>query len=183
MREETGEDGTITRKLVYIGNTYSANIPEEKYRRRKVLFALLSACCVLLFLLANLQNTQSNIAGILPAFGIIAVIPLFVQCYGCICGLWKKRVMTRTDYVEHSMMVKFGGFLTAALACLNFVWHSVFLIDTALPDSRGKEALVTVFWLAIAAVSLFLWITELRTEYVVRNRYGTVIHQEHFKRR
>ena len=87
MQETVDQDGKTERKLVYIGNTWSACLPVEKYRRKKVVSAVLSACCVLLFLLANLQNTKSNIEGILPAFGIIVVIPLFVLCYGGIGGL------------------------------------------------------------------------------------------------
>ena len=103
MQETVDQDGKTERKLVYIGNTWSACLPVEKYRRKKVVSAVLSACCVLLFLLANLQNTKSNIEGILPAFGIIVVIPLFVLCYGGSGGLWKKSIMTRAEYVESSM--------------------------------------------------------------------------------
>ena len=182
MQETVDQDGKTERKLVYIGNTWSACLPVEKYRRKKVVSAVLSACCVLLFLLANLQNTKSNIEGILPAFGIIVVIPLFVLCYGGIGGLWKKSIMTRAEYVESSMTIKFGGFFTAALAILNFVWHAIFLMKSASPEMGGLEGVVTVLWLVMSGLALFLWIAELQTKYVVRNQYGAVIHREHFTR-
>lgn len=183
IQEKPDETGKMSRQLVYVGDTYSVCLPEEKYRKRKKIFAILSALCAALFPVVNLQNTESNIVGILPAFGVIVVIPLFVLCYGCICGLWKKPVMTRGDYVEHSMMVKFGGFLTAALGLLNTVWHGSFLIGSALPESRGKELFVTVLWFILTVISALLWVTEFRTEYIIRNKYGAVVHQEHFKRR
>lgn len=182
MQETVGKDGKTERKMVYIGNTWSVCLPAEKYRKKKAVSAVLSVCCALFFLLANLQDTRSNIEGMLPAFGIIVVIPLFVLCYGCICGLWKKSVMTRADYVEYSMAIKFGGFFTTVLAALNFVWHGIFLVKSASPESRGMEGTVTVLWLVLFASSLFLWVAELRTEYVVRNRYGAVIHREHFRK-
>lgn len=183
IREIEDQEGKIKRELVYIGNTYCVSMTEKKYRRKKLLSAWTSVCCMALFLLANLQDTQSNIEGALPAFGVIAVIPLFVLCCGCVCGLWKKKIMTRADYAETSMMVKFGGFFTAALAGLNFVWHGIFLVKTASSQDMGKEAAVAAFWLAMLGLSLGLWIAEMRTEYVIRNRYGAVIHQEHWKRR
>ncbi|MCI9297151.1 MAG: hypothetical protein HFI10_06860 [Lachnospiraceae bacterium] len=183
MQENFGKDGNIKRELIYIGNTYSAAMPEKRWRRKKAVFAVLSICCIVLFLAANLQDTRSNIVGILPAFGVIVVIPLFVLCCGCICGIRKKQTMTRAEFVEYSMMIRFGGFLTTVLGCLNFLWHGKFLMRDALPGGLGKEAAVIVMWLLLTLLGGFLWIAEMRTEYIVRNRYGTVLHQEHLRRK
>lgn len=183
IKESAGENGERKRKLIYIGDTYSANMSEKDWRRKKVVSAVLALCCTALFLLANLQSTQSNIEGILPAFGVIVVIPLFGLVYGCVCGLWKKRVMRRSEHAEHSMMIKFGGFFAAALGLFNFVWHGIFLFRRALPENEGAEAAVTILWLIFTVIAAGLWVLELRTEYIVRNRYGTVLHKEHFKRR
>lgn len=177
-------DGTGRKELVYIGNTYNVDIPLEKHTRQKRMFVIMAVISVLLFLTAMLQNVESNRAGaVTAALGIVTVIPLFVTCYGCVISLFKKECMTRSEYIESSMFIKFGSFLTAFLSYVEFVWRVVSGIGRIRSEFFRLEIAVMAIWLCMGMIMSLIWVMEIRTKYVVQNRYGGIIHQEHFKRR
>ena len=175
--------GRPRQELVYIGNTYTALMPEAALRRRKRVRLILAVLCAAAFVAANNVNVASNRRGVLAALGILIVIPLFLVCYSCVCGLRKPQTLRRTEYIETSMFLKFGSFFSGVLGVVLLVWHGVYAARNALPGELGGEVFVTAAWGVLAGCCVFLWITELRTEYRVRNREGNVIHKEHFKRR
>lgn len=172
------------REFVYIGNTYSADIPEKRHKKQKQIFAIMAAVEVLLFFITTMQNVESNRAGAATAtFGIVTVIPLFATCYGCIISLFKKDCMTRADYIESSMFIKFGAFFVACLSYMEFVWRIALILNGSRSEMAGMEIVVAVMWLLMGIIISFIWVTEVRTKYVIHNRYGGIIHQEHFKKR
>ena len=73
--------GRAKRNLVYIGDTYTALVPDAVFRRRKWSFLLLAVLCAGIFVGANSVNVSSNREGVLAALGVLAVIPLFLVCY------------------------------------------------------------------------------------------------------
>ena len=174
--------GRAKRNLVYIGDTYTALVPDAVFRRRKWSFLLLAVLCAGIFVGANSVNVSSNREGVLAALGVLAVIPLFLVCYACVYRLCKPPTLQRMEYIEASMFLKFGGFLLALLGIVLFVWHGVFSLRHALPSEVGRELSVTAAWGLMAGSARYLWIAELTTEYCQRNREGAVIHREHFKR-
>ena len=171
--------GRAKRNLVYIGDTYTALVPDAVFRRRKWSFLLLAVLCAGIFVGANSVNVSSNREGVLAALGVLAVI---LVCYACVYRLCKPPTLQRMEYIEASMFLKFGGFLLALLGIVLFVWHGVFSLRHALPSEVGRELSVTAAWGLMAGSAIYLWIAELTTEYCQRNREGAVIHREHFKR-
>lgn len=182
VKTELNSKGKPKRKLVYIGDTYTALVPETVFRRRKITFLLTSILCALVFVSANCVNVSSNRQGLLAALGILIVIPLFLVCYACICRLRKARSLRRGEYIETSMFLKFGSFFTAALGLVLFLWHGIFVLRSALPSELSKELFVTCAWGILAGCSVYLWVAEITTEYRQHNREGNTIQKEHFKR-
>ena len=138
--------GRAKRNLVYIGDTYTALVPDAVFRRRKWSFLLLAVLCAGIFVGANSVNVSSNREGVLAALGVLAVIPLFLVCYACVYRLCKPPTLQRMEYIEASMFLKFGGFLLALLGIVLFVWHGVFSLRHALPSEMGRELSVTAAW-------------------------------------
>ena len=170
------------RTLVYIGNTYTADIPEIKYIKRKRLFAVMLLICVVLFAVANLQPVESNMGGPIASIGVITVLPLFLACYGCISGIFKKMTMTRGDYIENSMFIKFGAFFVAIIGYVECVWRIIF-INSGSSNRLDGELTVLALWLLTGIIASAVWGMEISTKYIVRNRYGSIIQQEHFRKR
>lgn len=182
VRTVLGSNGKTKREFIYIGDTFTALVPEPVYRRRKKLGFALSLLCAAIFLVANSVNVASNRQGVLAALGILIVIPLFLVCYSCACRLRKGLTLQRTEYVETSMFLKFGAFFAGVLGIVLFVWHGVWALGSTLPGERGGEIFVTLAWGVLAACAVYLWIREVTTEYRQRNREGNVIQKEHFRR-
>ncbi len=182
VRTVLGKNGKPKREYHYIGDTYTAQLTGEAWRRRKGVFLALAALCAAVFVGANSVNVASNRQGVLAALGILIVIPLFLVCYACVYRLRKGAALQRTEYIEISMFLKFGGCFTGLLGCALFVWHAAFALTGAQPGEVAGEWGVTAAWGALAASGLYLWIAELRTRYCRRNREGNVIQHEHFKR-
>lgn len=182
VRTVLGKNGKPKRELIYIGDTFTALVPEPVYQRRKKLFFALAILCAVIFVAANGVNVSSNRQGLLAGLGILMVIPLFLVCYSCACRLRKGLTLQRAEYVETSMFLKFGAFFAAVLGIVLFVWHGIWALGSALPGERGGEVFVTLAWGILAACSVYLWIREVTTEYRQRNREGNVIQKQHFKR-
>lgn len=176
-----GTDGN-GRVLVYIGNTYTADMPKARYIKRRRIFAAMMLLCVVLFAAAGLLPVESNMKGPMASFNILVVLPLFLGCYGAIAGMFKKITLTRGDFLESSMFLKFGAFLAGLLAFVEGIWHIFFIIGGSAGDFAG-ELWVAVLWLIIGSLEAAVWAMELSTKYIVRNRYGSIIHQDHFKKR
>lgn len=177
-----GKNGKSKRQLVYIGDTYTPQLSEGTFRLRKKLFFALALVCAAMFVLSNGINVASNRYGLLAALGVLEVIPLFLVVYSCIYRLRKPQTLQRTEYVEASMFLKFGAFFSSLLGSVLFVWHLVFALGNALPQEAAGEALVCTGWGVMAGCSIYLWIAELRTAYIQRDRDGEIVRREHFKR-
>lgn len=182
VRTVLGKNGKTKRELIYIGDTYTAQVSDQVYQRRKWVFLALATLCAAVFVGANSVNVASNRQGMLAALGILIVIPLFLVCYACVCRLRKPRTLQRMQYIETSMFLKFGAFFSGLLGLGLFVWHSVFALVGAQPGELAGEAFVAAAWGVLAGSCIYLWIAELRTEYRQCNREGNVIRKEHFKR-
>lgn len=182
VRTVLGKNGKPKRELIYIGDTFTALVPEPLYQRRKKLFFALAILCAVIFVAANGVNVSSNRQGVLAGLGILMVIPLFLVCYSCACRLRKGLTLQRMEYVETSMFLKFGAFFAGVLGIVLFVWHGVWTLGSALPGERGGEVFVTLAWGILAASTVYLWIREVTTEYRQCNREGNVIQKQHFKR-
>lgn len=182
IRTVLGKNGKPKREYLYIGDTYTAQLADGAWRRRKGVFFALAALCAVVFVGANSVNVASNRQGVLAALGILIVIPLFLVCYACVYRMRKGRALRRTEYIEASMFLKFGACFASALGCVLFFWHAAFALTEARPGEVASEWCVTAAWGALAASSLYLWIAELQTRYCHRNREGNVIQHEHFKR-
>ena len=156
--------GRAKRNLVYIGDTYTALVPDAVFRRRKWSVLRLAVLCAGILVGANRVNVSSNREGVLAALGVLAVIPLFLVCYACVYRLCKPPTLQRMEYIEASMFLKFGGFLLALLGIVLFVWHGVFSLRHALPSEMGRELSVTAAWGLMAGSAMYLWIAALQTE-------------------
>lgn len=182
VRTVLGKTGKPKREYLYIGDTYTAQLTEDVWRRRKKVFFALASFCAVVFIGANSINVASNRRGVLAALGILIVIPLFLVCYACVYRLRKSGTLRRTEYIEVSMFLKFGACFTSVLGFMLFVWHAAIAMSGIRLGETVGEWCVTVAWGAVAASSLYLWIVELRTHYCHRNREGNIIQNEHFKR-
>lgn len=180
-REIPGGDGK--KELVYNGNTWQIQLPYEKQKKRKILFVAMATVCIVLFAAITLQNVESNREGAIASISIATVIPMFVLTYGCLYGLAQKETMTEAQHMESVMFIRFGSFFTAFMGCLEGIWHIIALRGGALTENPSMEAVLTCGWFAIAVVATILWVLEMRTKYVVRNKYGGIMHQTHLKRR
>lgn len=182
VRTVLGANGKPRREFIYIGDTFTALVPEPAYQRRKRRYFALALLCAVIFVAANSVNVSSNRQGLLGGLGILMVIPLFLVVYSCACRLRKGITLQRTEYVETSMFLKFGAFFAGGLGIVLFVWHGVHTLGSALPGEQGGELFVTLAWGVLAASAVYLWIREVTTEYRQRNREGNVIQKQHFRR-
>lgn len=175
--------GAGKKELVYNGNTWQIQFPPEKLKKRKILFIAMAAVCIALFVAITLQNVESNREGAIASISIATVIPMFVLVYGCLYSLTQKETMTKMQHMESVMLIRFGSFFTAFMGYLEGIWHIIALKGGALTENSVIEAVLACGWCAIGVVATVLWVIEMRTKYVVRNKYGGIIHQTHFKRR
>jgi len=143
----------------------------------------MAAVCIALFAAITLQNAESNREGAIASISIATVIPMFVLAYGCLYSLAQKETMTKMQYMESVMLIRFGSFFTAFMGYLEGIWHIIALKGGALTENPGMEAVLACGWSAIGVAATVLWVIEMRTKYVVRSKYGGIIHQTHFKRR
>ena len=60
VRTVLGKNGKPKRELIYIGDTFTALVPEPLYQRRKKLFFALAILCAVIFVAANGVNVSSN---------------------------------------------------------------------------------------------------------------------------
>ena len=85
VRTVLGANGKPRREFIYIGDTFTALVPEPVYQRRKRRYFALALLCTVIFVAANSVNVSSNRQGLLGGLGILMVIPLFLVVYSCAC--------------------------------------------------------------------------------------------------
>lgn len=180
-KKTPGGDGK--KELVYNGNTWQIQLSPKKLKRRKILFVSMAAVGIALFVAITLQNVESNREGAIASVSIATVIPMFVLVYGCLYSLVQKETMTKMQHMESVMLIKFGAFFTAFMGYLEGIWHIIALKGGVLTENPGMEAVLACGWCAIGVIMTVLWVIEMQTKYVVRNKYGAIIDQTHFSRR
>ena len=107
VEERIDEKGRRKKVLIYKGNTWTMQVPEETLRRRKIVFLVLALLMAGAGVAGNLQNVAGNRGGIAAAAGIISFIPMFLVLYSCIYSLiLKTPVLQRAQYRETSLYLK-----------------------------------------------------------------------------
>lgn len=183
IQESIDEKGRKKKVLIYKGNTWTMQVPEEKLPRRKIIFLMLTLVMVGLSVFANLQNVAGNRSGIAAGAGLIFFVAAFFMGYSCIYSLiLKTPVLQRAQYRETSIYLKIGSAAAAVLALTAMVTHIVIAAIGEIPGERGGEILAAALWLAAGGIAAVLFFWEMKTEYVQKRNDGTVVRKEHFRR-
>lgn len=183
IQESIDEKGRKRKILIYKGNTWTIQVPEEKLPRRKIIFLVLTLVMVGLSVFANLQNVAGNRSGIAAAAGLLFFVAAFFTGYSCIYSLiLKTPVLQRAQYRETSIYLKIGSAAAAVLALTAMVTHIVIAAIGEIPGERGGEILAAALWLAAGGIAVVLFFWEMKTEYVEKRNDGTVVRKEHFRR-
>ena len=183
VEERIDEKGRRKKVLIYKGNTWTMQVPEETLRRRKIVFLVLALLMAGAGVAGNLQNVAGNRGGIAAAAGIISFIPMFLVLYSCIYSLiLKTPVLQRAQYRETSLYLKIGTAAAGLFGLTAMIGHIVTALIGAVPEERGLEIVSAALWALSVIAAAVLFILEMRTEYVEKRNDGTIVRKERFRR-
>ena len=177
------EKGRKKRILIYKGNTFEMEVPEETLLRRKIVVLAFTLVMIGTGIAGNLLNVSGNRAGVPAAAGLMAFVPMFFVLYSAIYSLiLRTTTLQRAQYRETSLFMKVGAGAVVIFALIAMVGHIVVAFIGEIPEERGGELLSAGLWCVTVILAAVLFLLEMKTKYTERRNDGTIVRKEHFRR-
>lgn len=170
--DELDENGKVKQVLRYFGDTYARDLPPAQRTKQKRLFLTMAVLADAAYLLASTRNIAGTRGGPSAGFTLGMLIPLFFLTAGSVNNALAKPEMTRNEYNETTLFLRFGGAVSAVLGAVLAVWQAVLAAQGG--GAEMVPAVLCVCGLAAAAAAAGVaYGSEKETKYTVTRGMGT----------
>lgn len=134
--ETTLQGGKARRVYVYKGDMYAREVSPQARARERIVYLLLAFPAGGLLVAAMLQPTPANLAGVVAAVSILALIPAFCTAEGAVEAFFRKGDLKKGNYQERLLMLRV---MPAAGAVLELVMAAGVLVWRGMPSGNAGQ--------------------------------------------
>ena len=163
VKKETGKNGRTRRVYTYVGDYAAWNIPDEKLKKTKSLYAGGGIAIALLYIWKSLQGVPLNSSGIVGAITLLSLAALIALAIGIWQFVMSKKEMYLRDCKETKTLVTAGSMAYFILQLGGCVAGIVFLI---LEGASFLSILVVIAGVVSAFLAYVIFSSQVRISYL-----------------
>lgn len=162
--ETTLQGGKARRVYVYKGDMYAREVSPQARARERIAYLLLAFPAGGLLVAAMLQPTPANLAGVVAAVSILALIPAFCTAEGAVEAFFRKGDLKKGNYQERLLMLRV---MPAAGTALELVMAAGYLYGAACRQATPANLAALACVLGAAACHAAIAAREFYVKYRV----------------
>ena len=155
------------RQMVYIGETYTWDLPLKEQKKQCLWFTLISVLCGGIHLFGAVQALPSNSTSVVGVPAALALISIFVMLFGSVNGFTVKGAMEKSKYRGTALYRRYGALFTAVIMAYSLAALLVYIGKNQRAVPVTGELLLAVEYGGVLALSMGMYFMEKKNRYEV----------------